>query len=323
MPSDGCRNRVCAGHRLECRVRVRRARVRVERSRRRGHVRALDDGDSAAPRVLIDDIVNDQGRLPRDPARNTASVAVQALARGDRRAPRHRADHSKGIAAVERPRRQRGQRGRGRGRGRCAARRQRVARDPDGVRIRRRAPGAGSAHGDNIAPAVYGGFVLVRVANPPDIDSPADPARSDRGRRAPGSRNRDRARAGAARCDGAARGCHPAVGESRRASSTRCIAATSIRSRDRSRTRSPNRAARRWCPGSRCIKRAAADAGALGCSLSGSGPSLFALCRDGASASAVAAAMTAAVKAHIGGEPQTYVSAIAPGGARVVVPASV
>src|SRR4029077_20857250 len=29
--------------------------------------------------------------------------------------------------------------------------------------------GAGSAHGDNIAPAVYGGFVLVRVANPPDV----------------------------------------------------------------------------------------------------------------------------------------------------------
>jgi hypothetical protein len=29
--------------------------------------------------------------------------------------------------------------------------------------------GAGSAHGDNIAPAVYGGFVLVRVPNPPDV----------------------------------------------------------------------------------------------------------------------------------------------------------
>src|SRR5205807_5791737 len=29
--------------------------------------------------------------------------------------------------------------------------------------------GAGSAHGDNIGPAVYGGLVLVRVANPPDV----------------------------------------------------------------------------------------------------------------------------------------------------------
>ena len=35
-------------------------------------------------------------------------------------------------------------------------------------------------------------------------------------------------------------------------------------------------------PGLAVIKRAAADAGALGCSLSGSGPSLFALCRDAA-----------------------------------------
>jgi hypothetical protein len=32
----------------------------------------------------------------------------------------------------------------------------------------------------------------------------------------------------------------------------------------------------------------------------------------------VADAMTRAVKAHIGGEPKTYVSAIAPQGARVV-----
>src|SRR5699024_2210434 len=29
--------------------------------------------------------------------------------------------------------------------------------------------GAGSAHADNIAPALYGGFVLVRAPNPPDI----------------------------------------------------------------------------------------------------------------------------------------------------------
>ena len=41
---------------------------------------------------------------------------------------------------------------------------------------------------------------------------------------------------------------------------------------------------RRSCPGLAAIKQAAADAGALGCSLSGSGPSLFALCRDAATA---------------------------------------
>jgi homoserine kinase len=82
----------------------------------------------------------------------------------------------------------------------------------------------------------------------------------------------------------------------------------------------PRRAA--LVPGLASIKRAAEDAGALGCSLSGSGPSLFALCRDAASAQAVASAMTAAVVQHIGGEPRTYVSPIALHGARVVAPAS-
>jgi homoserine kinase len=73
-------------------------------------------------------------------------------------------------------------------------------------------------------------------------------------------------------------------------------------------------------PGFAAIKQAAVAAGALGCSLSGSGPSLFALCRDSKTAPAVAAAMTAAVVQHIGGVPQTYVSPIAPHGARVVSP---
>jgi len=78
----------------------------------------------------------------------------------------------------------------------------------------------------------------------------------------------------------------------------------------------PRRAA--LIPGLAAIKQAATGAGALGCSLSGSGPSLFALCRDLTTAQAVATAMTAAVRRHIGGEPQTYVSPIAPHGARVV-----
>jgi homoserine kinase len=74
-------------------------------------------------------------------------------------------------------------------------------------------------------------------------------------------------------------------------------------------------------PGLAAIKLAATNAGALGCSLSGSGPSLFALCRNMQTADAVAEAMTAAVVRHIGGTPETYVSAIAPHGARIVSPA--
>jgi homoserine kinase len=71
-------------------------------------------------------------------------------------------------------------------------------------------------------------------------------------------------------------------------------------------------------PGLAAIKRAAVDAGALGAGLSGSGPSLFALCAGRHSADRVAAAMTAAVRSEIGGHPQTYVSPIAPQGARVL-----
>ena len=53
-------------------------------------------------------------------------------------------------------------------------------------------------------------------------------------------------------------------------------------------------------PGLASIKKAAMDAGALGCSISGSGPSIFALCQDRAIADRVAPAMTAAVTAAIG-----------------------
>ena len=71
-------------------------------------------------------------------------------------------------------------------------------------------------------------------------------------------------------------------------------------------------------PGLASIKKAAIDAGALGCSLSGSGPSLFALCRDEATARRVAAAMSEAVTRAIGGEPRIYVSSIGQQGARLV-----
>ena len=78
----------------------------------------------------------------------------------------------------------------------------------------------------------------------------------------------------------------------------------------------PRRAA--LVPGLEAIKRAAIDAGALGAGLSGSGPSLFAICRDRATADRVAPAMAAAVGIHIPGTPQIYVSAIGAAGARIV-----
>jgi homoserine kinase len=267
--------------------------------------------------VRIDDILGDNGRLPREAARNTASVAAQALlARlGERRGVA--LTIRKGLPLSS-----------GLGGSAASAVAAVVAVDAlfgarstletlmscafEGERI-----GAGSAHGDNIGPAVYGGFVLVRVANPPDVIRLPVPAgltavvvhpdleietakaRALLGTTVPlGDAIRQWANLGTLvdalhRGDFAqlARSLEDTIAEPRRAS---------------------------LVPGLAAIKQAALEAGALGCSLSGSGPSLFALCRDATSAAAVAAAMTRAVKQHIGGEPQTYVSPISTRGARVL-----
>jgi homoserine kinase len=181
--------------------------------------------------------------------------------------------------------------------------------------------GAGSAHADNIAPSLYGGFVLVRRAEPPDIVRLPVPAgltavvvhpdleiETAMARRLLGDQVlltdaiRQWANLGAFvdalhRSDFAllSRSLEDTIAEPRRAP---------------------------LVPGLAAIKRAAVDAGALGCSLSGSGPSLFALCEGPEAARRVAAAMTAAVTAEIGRAPETYVSPIARQGAHVTACAS-
>jgi homoserine kinase len=288
---------------------------------------ALDSpGDEVTARfagsnVAIADIEGDDGRLPREASHNTAGVAARALldAAGERRGIA--LTIRKGLPLAS-------------GLGGSAASAVAAVVAVDAL-IGAKAPmdtllecalkgehlGAGSAHADNIAPALYGGFVLVRRPNPPDVIRLPVPkgltavvvhpyleietakARALLGTTVPlGDAIRQWANLGALvdglhRSDFAqiARSLEDFIAEPRRAP---------------------------LVPGLAAIKRAAIDAGALGCSLSGSGPSLFALCRDAASARHVAAAMTDAVKASIGGEPQTYVSAIAPHGARVVSPAA-
>jgi homoserine kinase len=268
--------------------------------------------------VTIAEICGDDGRLPREASRNTASVAAQALldAVGDRRGVtltiRKGLPLSSGlggsaasaVAAVVAVNALVGAR---------ASLETVMACAFEGERI-----GAGSAHGDNIAPAVYGGFVLVRVPNPPDVVRLPVPAgltavvvhpdleietakaRALLGTHVPlGDAIRQWANLGAfvdalhrSDFDLLSRSLEDTIAEPRRAS---------------------------LVPGLAAIKQAAVDAGALGCSLSGSGPSLFALCRSTADAERVARAMTAAVLTHIGGAlPQTYVSPIAPQGARIV-----
>ena len=267
--------------------------------------------------VIIDDIIGDGGRLPRDAARNTAGVAAQALldSRGERRGVA--LTIRKGLPLAS-------------GLGVSAASAVAAAVAVDAL-VGAKSPldvllacaltgehlGAGSAHADNIAPSLYGGFVLVRTPNPPDVIRLPIPngltavvvhpdleietakARALLGNTVPlADAIRQWANLGAF-VDGLHRGDFALI--------ARSLEDTIAEPR-----RAP------LVPGLAAIKQAAADAGALGCSLSGSGPSLFALCQDAAIARRVAAAMTEAVKTAIGGEPQTYISSIGQQGARLI-----
>lgn len=65
------------------------------------------------------------------------------------------------------------------------------------------------------------------------------------------------------------------------------------------------------------VKQAALDAGALGCSISGSGPSMFALSRDADTAEQIGAAMQQAFLA-VGITSEAYVSEINQEGPKVL-----
>lgn len=282
-----------------------------------------EPGDTVSARLLdtpgvqIDDIRNDGGRIPRDPEKNTASVAAKAIleALGARCGVALTID--KGLPLSS-----------GLGGSAASAAAAVVAVNAlvggnatidqlVGAALIGEGLGAGGAHPDNVAPAICGGFVLVRHPNPPDIVRLPVPkgltcvvihpdlevetakARALLGTTVPlNDAVRQWANLGAmvdalhrSDFDLLARSLEDTIAEPRRAP---------------------------LVPGLANIKKAAIDAGALGSSLSGSGPSIFALCRDRATADRVAAAMAAAVEREIGGDSQTYVSSISSHGARVI-----
>jgi homoserine kinase len=267
--------------------------------------------------VRIDHIIGDEGRLPRDAAKNTAGIAARTLLTrvGERRGValtiRKGLPLSSGlggsaasavaaVVAVDALV------------GANASRETLLTCAFEGERI-----GAGSAHGDNIAPCLYGGLVLVRHANPPDIVRLPVP-------------------------DGlVAVVVHPHL--EIETAHARALLGDTVKLADaiqqwanlgafvdalhradfallsrtlEDRVAEPRRAP--LVPGFDTIKSAAMSAGALGCSLSGSGPSMFALCRGDDRARRVAAAMTEAAVRAIGSAPETYVSPIDARGARVV-----
>jgi homoserine kinase len=267
--------------------------------------------------VRIEDITGDGGRLPREASKNTAGVAALALlARlGERRGVT--LGIRKGLPLSS---------GLGGSAASAAAAVVAVdavlgARTPIDVLMRCALEGerlgAGSFHADNVAPCLCGGFVLVRHPDPPDVIRLPIPAgltavvvhpdleietaraRAMLGTTVPlADAVQQWANLGAL-VHGLHRGDFALIG--------RALEDTIAEPR-----RAP------LVPGLARIKRAAVDAGALGAGLSGSGPSLFALCEGRDVAARVAEAMTASVRTHIGGDPRRYVSAIASRGAHVL-----
>jgi homoserine kinase len=271
----------------------------------------------AASGVQIDAIVGDEGRLPREAARNTAGVAVLALMRtlGDTRGVSltitkglplssglggSAASAAAAVVAVDALL------------GGKASRETLLACALEGERL-----GAGSSHADNIAPSLCGGFVLVRQTNPIDIVRLPVPE----GLTAVVVHPDLEIETAKAR---ALLGTSVSLADAVKQWANLGAFVHSLHTNDfglmsRSLTdyvAEPRRAP--LVPGLAAIKRAAAGAGALGSSLSGSGPSIFALCQTRAIADRVAEAMTHEVRTHIGGSPQTYVAQVAPQGARVL-----
>lgn len=271
-----------------------------------------------APGVTIVDIAGDDGRLTRDVARNTASAAAAALlahletTRGvaltiHKGLPLESGIGSSGASAVAAVVAVNELLGRPVGSDvllACAMAGERA--------------GCGAAHPDNVAPALLGGFVLAREIQPvadvvrlpvpdglacallhPHLSVHTGTARALLG---------DSIALSTATRQWANLGALVAA----LYTSDRPLLARSLQDG----VAEPKRAS--LVPGFYDIKHAALEAGALGCSLSGSGPSMFALTPSLAVAARVGEAMQQVFARHSAAGSDIYVSAVGRAGARVV-----
>ena len=179
--------------------------------------------------------------------------------------------------------------------------------------------GCGAMHPDNVAPSLYGGFVLARSANPPDIvrlPVPAGVSCAVLHPRMEVHTATARQLLGDTVKLGDAIRQWANVGGLVAALYTADLALLSRSLVDV--IAEPKRAS--LVPGFAAVKQAAVDAGALGCSLSGSGPSIFALAATLDQARLVGAAMQRAF-AEAGEVPSDlWVCPVGHHGARVVQP---
>jgi homoserine kinase len=177
--------------------------------------------------------------------------------------------------------------------------------------------GCGAAHPDNVGPSLYGGFMLARSAEPPDLIHLPVPAGLSCALLHP----HFEVETGAAR---AMLGDTVPIGAAvRQWGNVGALVAGLFRNDFALIGRAledhiaePKRAA--LVPSLETIKNAAISAGALGCSLSGAGPSIFALCRTLESAKTAGEAMRAAYRDTTRNEADLWVSPVGARGARIV-----
>mgnify|MGYP006278292969 CR=1 FL=1 len=155
---------------------------------------------------------------------------------------------------------------------------------------------SGEPHPDNVVPCLYGGLALTHAVDPPDIVSVPVPTGLHCVMVYP---NLTIATREARACLPDSVSMHEATGQMAHLAAfvAGCfrddLALVGRALRDR--LAEPHRAS--LVPGFADVQTAAREAGALGCSLSGAGPTLFAWC-DGRTAAAVQDAMTAAFSTH-------------------------
>lgn len=268
------------------------------------------------PEVVIEEIIGDQGRLPKAADKNTASVAILSLLKQLDSPCGFSIKIKKGLPC-----------GSGLGSSAASAAAAVFAANQllgEPLKTEELVPFAmlgekiacGTAHADNVAPALLGGFVLVRSYQPldliripvpktlhctlihPKIEIQTSAARQ--------VLKQNVALTDAVKQWGNTAGLLAGLFQEDYALIGRSLEDHIIE---------PNRAL--LIPGFNGVKEAAIRAGALGCGISGSGPTLFALSSKFETAQATAKAMQQAF-GQIDIETDAYVSKIAQDGARIV-----
>ena len=267
--------------------------------------------------VTIHAIHGDGGRLPLDPARNTASAAVLALLRRletirgvtltiQKGLPLASGIGSSGASAVAA----------------VVAVNELLGRPAPMTMLLECAmageqAGCGAMHPDNVSPSLFGGFILARNIQPPDIVRLPVPE----GLACAVLHPHIEIETGAARQligDQV-----PLKAATRQWANVGALVAALYSNDLQLLSRSledhiaePKRAA--LVPGFADVKAAAVAAGALGCSLSGSGPSIFALASSLELATAAGAAMQRAFAARSDVAADLWVCPVGRRGARIV-----